>query len=324
MATSWVGTSGYVYPAWRGRFYPLDLPASKQLAFASRAFQSIEINRSFYALLSPSACRAWREAVPAGFVFALKGSRFITHNKKLGNAELALANFFASGPLALGDMLGPIVWQLPASSKFDPERLEGFLRALPKTAGEAAQLARRHDARAKHGVHLQTDDESRRLRHVLEPRDVSFLGAACVELLRAHNVALAISDSPHWPYAEEPTADFMYLRLHGSQKLYASQYTDAELDAWAARVRAFRRGIMPKDARRITTARVSKQERDVYVYFDNDAQAFAAQDALRLIARLSRKSPASAANRGEVPAGLRATSGIPAMSTRADRRRHAS
>jgi uncharacterized protein YecE (DUF72 family) len=297
MASIRVGTSGYMYPAWRGRFYPADLPVAQQLAFASRAFQSIEINRSFYALLSPSACRAWRAAAPAGFVFALKGSRFITHNKKLKEPEQALANFFAAGPLALGDMLGPIVWQLPASSKFDPGRLADFLRALPRTAGEAAQLARGHDQRVKQGAHVKAEEADRPLRHVLEPRHQSFLCEACAELLRAHNVALAITDSPDWPYAEEPTADFMYLRLHGSQKLYASQYTDAELVHWASRVRSFQRGTLPRDARRISRAPPPpRRARDVYVYFDNDAHAFAAHDALRLIAKLSRKAAGARAS----------------------------
>jgi uncharacterized protein YecE (DUF72 family) len=303
MASIRVGTSGYMYPAWRGRFYPADLPVSRQLAFASRAFQSIEINRSFYALLSPSACQAWRAVAPPGFVFALKGSRFITHNKKLREPEQALANFFAAGPLALGDMLGPIVWQLPASSKFEPERLEAFLQALPQSAGEAARLAERHDQRVKHGVHLYTDDAARPLRHVLEPRHESFLCEPCLALLRAHHVALAITDSPHWPYAEEPTTDFMYLRLHGSRRLYASQYTDAELARWASLVRAYQRGTLPRAARRIGTAPVPRVARDVYVYFDNDAQAFAAHDALRLIARLVRKSPAAARARETARAG---------------------
>jgi uncharacterized protein YecE (DUF72 family) len=288
MAQIWVGTSGYVYPSWRGRFYPEGLSVKRELAYASRAFQSIEINRSFYALLTPAACLAWRETVPPGFVFALKGSRFITHNKKLRDSEQALANFFASGPLALGPMLGPIVWQLPASAKFDAERLESFFASVPRTLQEAAALASRHDERLKHGAYL-TVEQDRPLRHVLEPRHESFLQPECVALLRRHGVALAVSDSPGWPSAEEPTTDFMYIRLHGSQQLYASKYTDHELDRWALHARAYQRGVIPRDARRIDAKRVSRTPRDVYVYFDNDAQAFAAQDALRLIERLSRK-----------------------------------
>ncbi|HEX6245658.1 MAG TPA: DUF72 domain-containing protein, partial [Polyangiales bacterium] len=144
---SWIGTSGYAYPGWRRRFYPPELPAREQLSFASQRFQSIEINRSFYALLSPAVCQAWYAQTPDDFVFALKGSRFITHIKKLRDVEQALANFFASGPLALADKLGPIVWQLPASTRLDAERLASFLRQLPRTTREAAELARGHDAR---------------------------------------------------------------------------------------------------------------------------------------------------------------------------------
>lgn len=287
-----IGTSGYVYPAWRKRFYPEGLPLKQELHFASRVFTSIEINRSFYSLLRPSVCQAWREQTPDDFVFALKGSRFITHNKKLHDVETSLANFFASGPLALEQQLGPIVWQLPASMRFDEARLEGFLQLLPRTTHQASMLARSHDARVKHGAHVHSDQE-RSLRHVLEPRHESFFHTACVKLLRHFNVALAISDSPEWPYAEEPAADFMYLRLHGSQQLYASQYSDDELSRWARHVRAFARGTMPSDARRISTLKPKRSQRDVYVYFDNDAQAYAAQDAVRLMALL--KTPGAKA-----------------------------
>jgi uncharacterized protein YecE (DUF72 family) len=286
----WVGTSGYAYVGWRGRFYPAGLSPRSELAYASRIFSSIEINRSFYALLSPAMCTAWRDAVPPGFVFSLKGSRFITHNKKLRDTEQALANFFASGPLALGDMLGPIVWQLSANMAFDAGRLESFLANLPTSTAQAAQLASRHDERVKQ-AHLQVDQD-RPLRHVLEPRHPSFASPECAALLRRYRVALAVSDSPSWHYIEEPTADFMYIRLHGSQQLYASQYTDAELAHWAGHVRAFLRGRMPADARRISDTQAAGPQ-DVFVYFDNDAQAFAAQDAQRLAKLLSRNAAAS-------------------------------
>lgn len=194
-ASSYIGTSGYVYPGWKVRFYPADLPAARQLEYASQRFQSIEINRSFYALLTPAACLAWHRNTPEGFLFALKGSSFITHSKKLRNVELALANFFASGPLALQEKLGPIVWQLPKTQKFDAERLETFLRQLPRTLSSAAELARGHDQRVKHGAYLEVAKDLR-LRHVLEPRHPSFLSEECLALLRAQQVALAVTDSP--------------------------------------------------------------------------------------------------------------------------------
>jgi uncharacterized protein YecE (DUF72 family) len=285
-AKSYVGTSGYVYPSWRGRFYPEGLPISRQLAYASHAFQSIEINRSFYALLTPAACLAWYGATPADFVFALKGSSFITHSKKLRNVEGALANYFASGPLALAEKLGPIVWQLPKTQKFDAQRLDAFLNQLPRSLSTAAELARGHDQRVKHGAYLEVAKDLP-IRHVLEPRHESFLNEECLALLRAQRVALAVTDSPDWPRAEEPTTDFMYLRLHGSQRLYASQYTERELTRWADHVRAYRAGALPEDRLRVAAKAPRKAVRDVYVYFDNDAHAYAAQDALRLIALLS-------------------------------------
>lgn len=288
-AKSYIGTSGYVYPAWKGRFYPADLPASRQLEFASRAFQSIEINRSFYALLTPAACLAWHRSTPRGFVFALKGSSFITHSKKLRDVEQPLANFFASGPLALADKLGPIVWQLPKTQKLDAERLDAFLRLLPRSLAAAAALARGHDQRVKRGAFLEVVRD-RPLRHVLEPRHESFLSDECLAILREHKIALAVTDSPDWPRAEEPTSDFMYLRLHGSQRLYASQYTDRELSRWAEHVRAYRAGQLPRDRLAAGSRRPSARRRDVYVYFDNDAQAYAAHDALRLIARVAGRA----------------------------------
>jgi uncharacterized protein YecE (DUF72 family) len=126
---------------------------------------------------------------------------------------------------------------------------------------------------------------------VLEPRHPSFLNEECLALLRTQKVALAVTDSPDWPRAEEPTTDFMYLRLHGSQKLYASQYTEAELRRWAEHVQRYRTGLLPEDALRITDKPARKMRRDVYVYFDNDAHAYAAHDAMRLIALLA--DPAS-------------------------------
>jgi uncharacterized protein YecE (DUF72 family) len=280
-----IGTSGWSYPSWRGAFYPVDLPRARELDFASRAFDSLEINRSFYSLLTPSSCRTWRAVTPAGFVFSIKGSSFITHSKKLRDVEVALANFFASGPLALGEKLGPIVWQLPSSMRYDEARLDAFFALLPRSTSAAARLARNHDHRARHGVHTRTARD-RKLRHVLEARHDSFYVPECARLLRRHAIALAVSDSPLWSYVEEPTTDFMYLRLHGSTELYTSGYTDAELDHWAARIRAWQEGRAPEGARRIDSTRRKPRRMDVYVYFDNDAAGHAVRDARRLLERL--------------------------------------
>lgn len=277
-----IGVSGWSYPHWRGAFYPDGLPARRQLAYVSGKFRSVEINRSFYSLLTPDSCRDWHAQTPKGFVFALKGSRFITHNKKLRDVEAPLANFFASGPLALKEKLGPIVWQFPQTLVYDEERLSAFLSQLPRTTAQAAALAAKHDHRLKRGAYLEVT-RSRRLRHALEPRHESFLVPAFARLARKYNVAIVSADSASWPLIEEVTADFVYLRLHGRERTYASAYSAAELAHWAARVESYGRGKLPDNAQGISSLRVpSRKARDVYVYFDNDGEAHAPRDALAL------------------------------------------
>jgi uncharacterized protein YecE (DUF72 family) len=281
-----IGTSGWSYPHWRGSFYPRGLPIAQQLAHMGGLFNSMEINRSFYSLLSPHACRAWYEQTPKGFVFALKGSRFITHNKKLRDVDLALANFFASGPLALREKLGPIVWQLPETFAFDDQRLADFLCRLPRTTMAAAALARKHDHRLKHGA-CTDSGPARRLRHAIEPRHESFLCPAFARLARKHGVAIVASDSASWPLIEEITTGFVYLRLHGSERTYASSYSHRELERWASSIGCAQRGELPSDAARISELAIPRRRsRDVYVYFDNDGHAHAPRNALELAKRL--------------------------------------
>jgi uncharacterized protein YecE (DUF72 family) len=144
--TARIGISGYDYKPWRGTFYPDGLPAKRWLEYASRTFNSIELNGTFYSLKSPAVFERWRSEVPASdFVFAIKGGRFITHNLKLRNAERALGNFLASGILALGKMTGPFLWQLPATYRFDAERMDSFMRQLPRNSVEGEAVARQHD-----------------------------------------------------------------------------------------------------------------------------------------------------------------------------------
>ncbi len=282
-----IGISGWTYAGWRGVFYPSDLPRRKELEYASRKVNSIEINGSFYSLQRPTSYRRWFEQTPPGFLFAVKGSRFITHMKKLKDVETPVANFFASGLLRLGDKLGPILWQFPPTLAFEEARFARFLELLPATTAEAAKLARRHDARLK-GRSWTTPTSLRPIRHAFEIRHPSFLVADFARLLRRHGAALVFADAAGlWPYAEEVTADFVYIRLHGAEQLYTSGYTDAQLDWWAERIRAWHAGHEPAEPRRITNdpapARVG---RDVFVYFDNDAKVQAPFDAMRLAERL--------------------------------------
>jgi uncharacterized protein YecE (DUF72 family) len=304
VADVYIGTSGWAYKHWRERFYPAGLRQRDELRYLAEQFNSVELNGSFYSLQRPSSYQQWRAQTPPGFVFAIKGSRFITHNKKLGNVDAALANFFASGVLALEEKLGPIVWQLPERMRFDAERVDRFFSLLPRDTDAAAALAAQHDTRVD-GRSWMTTEATRPIRHALEPRSVDFVTPECIDLLRRHGVALVVADSGTWPLFEEVTADFLYLRLHGSPHTYASQYSSAALDRWADRIQRWKRGGEPVDARRVTELSLpSRRARDVYVYFDNDGQAHAPQDARRLMKRLAPSLPP------EVPGGEEGRGGV--------------
>jgi len=264
-------------------FYPKGLAQSRELAYASRTFSSIEINGTFYRLQRPEFFEAWAAETPDDFVFALKGSRFITHMKRLKDPDPALARFFASGPLQLGEKLGPIVWQLPPAFKFDASRLEAFFATLPRDTHAALALAAR--APAVRGQRFRTPRQVplRALRHALEIRHDSFRTPEFVRLLRAHDIALCCADTVEWPRLMDVTADFIYCRLHGSKVLYASGYGEKALRTWARRVVAWARGGEPDDAERATDQPAPRRRtRDVYVYFDNDAKVRAPVDARRL------------------------------------------
>jgi uncharacterized protein YecE (DUF72 family) len=273
-----VGTSGWNYRHWRrGPFYPPGLPQKKELSFLASQLPAVEVNGTFYSLTRPAACAAWRQAVPPDFCFAVKGSRYITHMLKLDRFQSPLANFFAQGILLLGEQLGPILWQLPPQLPYNRERARRFFAALPRTLAQAERWARRHDARTTgRAVLTAPDGRQRALRHAVEPRHASWFEEPALAELAAQQVALVAADTAgRHPFALVDTTDFAYLRLHGSTQLYASRYSDAELDTWAARVR-----------------RLRDQGADVHVYFDNDARAHAPHDALRLRARVEGRESA--------------------------------
>jgi uncharacterized protein YecE (DUF72 family) len=282
-----VGISGWTYGGWRGSFYPPGLRRTDELGYASRQVDTIEINGTHYSLQWPDSFAAWRDQTPEGFIFAVKGSRFITHLKQLNDIETPLANFFASGVLRLEEKLGPFLWQFSPRFRFDADRLDRFFSFLPRHTEDAAALAERHDHRLANRAWTRTE-RRRILRHAIEIRHPSFLDPAFVALLRRRRVALVFADSVEWPYAEDLTADFAYLRLHGSEELYASGYSDEALDRWAARIRLWARGRQPNDARLIVPddTPVRPAARDVFVYFDNDAKVRAPFDARALRAKL--------------------------------------
>lgn len=260
-----VGISGWTYPPWRGVFYPKRLPHRAELGYAAERLNSIEINGSFYSLQHPDSYRGWYGQTPPGFVFSVKGGRFITHMKRLRDVRTPLANFFASGVLALREKLGPILWQLPPTLGFDADRLAEFFAQLPRSTSEAAWLARRHDERLA-GRALTTTDADRPLRHAVEVRHASFAVPAFTRLLREHAIAVVVADTAgKWPLIREVTTDFAYVRLHGDVELYTSGYSPKALADWAELLRGW-----------------AGEGHDAYVYFDNDVKVRAPFDAMAL------------------------------------------
>lgn len=282
-----IGISGWRYEPWRGIFYPTDLAQKRELEFASRAFNSIELNGSFYSLQTPQSYANWHEETPADFVFSVKGPRYITHIRRLKDVEAPLANFLASGVFNLRGKLGPILWQFPPFFRYDEERFDKFFSLLPRDTAQALKLARGRDARM-HGRARLAIDRQRPLRHAIEVRHESFATESFVALLRRHGIALVVADTAgKWPYLEDVTADFMYLRLHGDKELYASGYTDAALERWRKRIRKWAAGSQPRDAKLAAGRQPpGRRPRDVYVYFDNDVKVRAPFDADRLMHKL--------------------------------------
>jgi uncharacterized protein YecE (DUF72 family) len=261
-----VGVSGWTYAPWRGDFYPAGLPHRRELEHAASRLTSVEINGSFYSLQRPSSYAAWAAQTPEDFVFAVKGSRFITHMLKLGDVDVALANFFASGLLALGPKLGPILWQLPETFRFDADRLAAFFARLPRTTAEAARLAQGHDERLQGDRALTVATVHQPIRHALEFRSPTFDTEEARSLLRDHDVATVLADTAgRWPRVDADTGSIRYVRLHGDRELYTSGYTGKALARWADLVA----GWAP--------------EREVFCYFDNDVKGYAPHDAEALI-----------------------------------------
>ena len=311
-----IGISGWRYEPWRGVFYPDKLPQKDELAYASRRLSSIEINGSFYSMQRPEYYARWRDETPDDFVFALKGPRYITHVRKLDDVGPALANLVASGLAELRRKLGPILWQLSPSLRFDADLIEGFVAQLPRDTDAAAALAARHTEKVAGRAALDYGP-NRAVRHAFEVRNHSFADPAFVDIARRHAVAIVVGDTTggvdrvgeenggaaagggggtgggKWPRIEDVTADFVYLRLHGLEEQYPDGYTPEALAAWATRIREWRRGGQPPDARLVVPGRTAPETpRDVYCYFDNDQKALAPRDAQSL-ARILGAAPAA-------------------------------
>ncbi len=231
-----IGTSGWSYKHWRGRFYPPEIETSCWLSYYCQFFETVEINNSFYRLPAKETFEAWRNQSPAKFIFAIKGSRFITHMKKLKDPERASQKFFdhVSG---LREKVGPVLFQLPPRWQKNAQRLKEFLASLPSS-----------------------------YQFAFEFRDASWFDREIYTILESYRASLVISSSPNFPFEEVLTASFAYLRMHGGAELYGSYYSDKELASWTKRIEKW----------------LSEGAKEVYVYFNNDANAYAIQNALTL------------------------------------------
>ena len=304
-----IGVSGWRYEPWRGAFYPPGLRQDDELAYAAERLPTIELNGSFYSLQTPESYADWYRATPAGFVFSVKGGRYITHVRRLKEIAKPLANFFASGLFNLKEKLGPILWQFPPNLKFDAGRFEEFMALLPQDTSGALALARKRDARMTGRAALKVD-AVRAVRHAIEIRNPTFLEPAFIELLRRYHIALVVADTgERWPQPHDITSDFVYMRLHGATELYKSRYSEETLQAWATRIEAWATGGQPADANLVVPGTPPREVRDIYCYFDNTDKLHAPDNAQRLMdltgvrwSPLRRVAPRARAT----PAGRRA------------------
>lgn len=257
-----VGIGGWTYEPWRGTFYPEGLKHADELHFASRHVTAIEINGTYYRTQSRASFEKWRETVPEGFVFALKASRFCTNRRVLAEAGESIEKFLGQGLTALGNILGPILWQFMPTKTFDPEDFGAFLNLLPP------------------------EQEGLRLRHAVEVRHESFKDPRFIDLARKHDVAIVFADSKEHPVIADLTTDFVYARLQDAQEPIPTGYSDDALDRWADTARSWQAGKVPAGLPYVSDAKAGNAQRDVYLFMINGAKVRAPAAAQALIARL--------------------------------------
>lgn len=257
MSKIFIGTSGWSYEHWKGVFYPEGLNKNKWLEFYCQDFNTVEINSTFYHLPREKTIVNWVKKTPEDFTFAVKASRFITHIKKLKDIKEPLERFLDITFL-FGEKLGPVLFQFPPGFKKDSGQLEEFLSAF--TSGGKKHLGFEKFSKTGLGGLPVTG-----LAAVLEFRHPSWFCDEVYNLLRKFNSALCFSDTPNYPYLEKVTADFIYLRLHGHEKLYASEYPTKQLEGYAQKITNW-----------------SKKVGNIYCYFDNDAYGLAIKNAKEL------------------------------------------
>ncbi len=257
-----VGIGGWTYDAWRGTFYPAGLPAKSELGHASRKLTSIEVNGTFYRSQTPEIFAKWREETPDGFVFALKGPRFVVNRREIGEAGEAVERFFASGVMALKEKLGPVNWQFMPTRSFDPDAFAAFLACLPKSV------------------------EGRAVRHAVEVRHESFRSPDLVALAREHGVAIVVAGDCAHPQIADAAAPFVYVRIQGTSEGEPAGYSAGALDRWAERARIWAAGGTPDDVEIVGAASTRSRPRDVFLYVINGFKARNPAAAMALIDRL--------------------------------------
>ena len=249
MKKLFIGVSGWAYPHWRGIFYPKNLKPKEELKYFSHYFKTVEVNYSFYRLPEPAVYKNWYSQTPGNFLFAVKASRFITHIKRLKDVRKPWSEFLKNAS-NLKEKLGPILFQFPPNFKATKEnirRLETFLCYSHKTLRNNNTMALL-------------------LRLAMEFRNETWRNEKIYEILRKYNTACVIADSPRYPKVEVITADFVYIRMHGGEILYGSNYSKKELKDWAERIKKY-----------------LKQKLDVFCYFNNDLEGYALGNAKTLI-----------------------------------------
>ena len=246
-----IGCSGWQYATWRGRFYPAGAPADLWLSHYARVFDTVEVNNTFYRLPQESTFANWAAATPLEFLWSVKASRYLTHLKRLKDPLAPLKLFFERA-LALGNQLGPVLYQLPASFRFDLARLQPFLRALPSHARDVGKCGR-------------TAAGEQRLLHVIEFRHESWYRDDVFAELEAHGVALCLHDKLEGRFNGTPVGPFVYLRFHGTSGQYHGSYSRRVLERWARWIAGW-----------------AQSGRNVYAYFNNDPDAAAVANATAL------------------------------------------
>jgi uncharacterized protein YecE (DUF72 family) len=257
-----VGIGGWTFEPWRDNFYPPGLAQKRELEYASSKLTSIEVNGTYYGSQKPESFRKWAEETPDDFVFSLKGPRFATNRRVLGEAGESIGRFFDSGVTELGKKLGPINWQFMATKKFDAEDFEAFLKLLPRSVGGLA------------------------IRHAVEVRHPSFETPDFIALARRHGVAVVAADSDDYPQIADPTADFIYARLQNASEDEKIGYPESTLDDWRRRSETWAKGGVPDDLKRIAPALDKTSARDVFLYMINGFKPKAPFAAMALIERL--------------------------------------